>query len=628
MMQSPHPIFRLLLTAACFGLLCGLGESIVYALLSVVPDGFGWKNDLLPEILWIAPVVNLLWFLGVGAIVALLSRVGPRIRHDLYGYAVFGWLASYGLLATLGKLRQSACILLALGLATQFCRYARSRPPATPLFLGRSLAALVVTIVGINLAGMVFREPEAVSAGARMRPVSSQAPNVLLIVLDTLRADRLSAYGYARPTTPNIDRLAREGVLFENAFATASWTLPSHASLMTGRYPYEHRAGSGPLDTRYPTLAAHLFAKGYATGGFVANLFYCSVRTGLARGFATYKDHFSTYGDMIWRTFYGKMLLDRLPRLGYYDIPGRKRATRVNEEFLQWLEANHNTSFFAFLNYTEVHDPYIPPSPYATKFSAHPNRGKYINSLLFPRDFTGGRLLPREIIQDEMDGYDNSLASLDAELGSLFTQLAALGLLDNTVVIITSDHGESFGNHALFGHGNSLYRELLHVPLIIRYPGKIPVGLRVSETVSLQAIPATVMELLGFASEALFPGQSLTVFWAKDHPNVSSQINQPFAFAEALQGIVHNPTYPLGRRSIMKSLTTTQWHLILYEEGKVELFRVDQDVQEAHNLAPTPGGSAVIEALGRRMAALMTPQDWTIFGPLITLGSTRVEERK
>ena len=479
--------FRILLIAACFGVFSGLAEGAVDWVLSVVPDGLGWRNDLVPGILWIAPAFNLILFLTLGVVLAALSRVLPRIRHDLLGYAVFGWLAIYGPLAATARLHQVACVLLASGVTFQLCRYARARKPASNSLLAGAFATLAVLAVLTSSMGALKASAKAAPPGMTVASSQTGAPNVLLITLDTLRADHVSAYGYHRLTTPNLDRFAAAGVLFERAFATASWTLPSHASIMTGRYPAEHRAGGSPLDNRYTTLAEYLAARGYATAGFVANMQYCSARNGLARGFAVYEDHFGTLGDMAVETAYGKWLARALLHVGYYDLPGRKRAATVNHEFLTWLDTPRQGPFFAFLNYFDVHDPYLAPSPYDTKFAQRRNVGNRINSELFPRDFTGGRPFSPAELQAEVDAYDGGLAYLDAALGALFRELAARNVLDRTLVIVTSDHGESFGNHNLFGHGNSMYRDLIHVPLIIRYPASVPSGTRITEAVSLQA---------------------------------------------------------------------------------------------------------------------------------------------
>ena len=373
--------FKIILIAACLGIICGIAENFVYLVLSIVPDKFGWKNDLLPQIFLIAPLFNLLFFLAISLLVCVLCFAFPRIRKDLISYVLFGWLAIYCPLGALGKFHWVASVSLATGVVVLSFFLIRTRPIVKNIFLGYLLECLIIVVVIMNILCFAVRGQKAHEITSNSS-AGSQRPNVLLIVLDTLRADHLSSYRYLRTTTPKIDRLARDGVLFLNASATASWTLPSHASIMTGRYVFEHQACARPLDKRFPTLAEFLASNGYATAGFVANTFYCGTKTGINRGFATYEDYFSNIYDMAFRTFYGKTLLERLPFFGYYDIVGRKHAADVNRRFLVWIESHKNIPFFAFLNYLDVHDPYIAPSSYATRFSIHPNSGKMINSLL------------------------------------------------------------------------------------------------------------------------------------------------------------------------------------------------------------------------------------------------------
>ena len=607
---------RALITAACFGLFLGTAEAVYNWFASFNPDPLGWKSDLLPEILWISPTFYLFLFVALTIPVVIASHFVPKVRWELFIYVVFGWLSVFGILSVSERLNRWTCLLLATGVVVQLHRFASHRRSPSTIAVLRVFGGLTLVVLLINLSGAGTRLGKAESpTPPEERLASSESPNVLLITLDTLRADHVSSYGYSRQTTPNLDRLAGEGVLFENAFATASWTLPTHASMMTGRYLYEHRAGGSPLSGQFPTLAEVLSSSGYATAGFTANRDYCSAKSGLSRGFSTYEDHFSNVADMVWHTYYGKMILNQLPSIGYYDVPGRKNALEVNREFLGWLETNRGARFFAFLNYYDVHDPYIPPASYQGKFAPQPTKGDLVNSILFPRDFTGGKRLSDQEVQAQEDAYDECLAYLDNQLGSLFDRLKALGLLDNTLIIVTSDHGESFGDHGFYGHGNHLYRNLLHVPLIIRYPNKVPKARRVTEAVSLQSIPASVLDLLGVHAQSTFSGIPMSRFWSEG--TISNDETEGLAFAESLKGIVHNPAYPLGRRGITKSLSTSKWNLILHEEGNIELFDVGKDPDELHNLAETTEGKSVIKELGPKMKAFMTASHWKNFCKLV-----------
>ncbi len=610
-----HVLLPIVLIAACLGVIGGLAEGGVCWVMSIVPDWHGWRNDYVPQILWIAPLANLLLFVAFALPTAIVSRLLPRLRPDLLGYALFGWLATYEPLAVWGKLHPLACVLLASGVSVQLFRFAGARAPLSCRFLGRAFVATTVLMAGLSIAGRASLSRAGTLVPPGVDRDQAGRPNVLLITLDTLRADHLSAYGYPRPTTPNIDRLAGQGVLFENAFATASWTLPSHATIMTGRYPHEHRADGAPLDRRFPTLAEVLTAHGYATAAFVANTYYVVPRSGLERGFQHFEAYFSSPTDMLRRAYYGKLALSGLPLLRYYDVPGRKRATEVNREFLHWVEVHRDAPFFAFLNYLDVHDPYVAPPPYDTRFSPRPNPGNRINSDMVPDLFKPIRYrkltLSAEELQAEIDGYDASLVYLDAQVGDLLARLSELGLLDKTLLMLTSDHGESFGEHGLIGHGNSLYRDQIHVPLVIRSPG-VPAGRRVHEVVSLQAIPATVMAMVGLDNGIRFPGTSLAASW--EGQPVATPGDAGLALSESLPGVINHPAYPLGRRGEMRSLLTQDWHLVLHEEGTVELFRRGDDLTEVTDVSSTSDGKRMVSELRAQLMALLPPHDRKTFG--------------
>ncbi len=190
---------------------------------------------------------------------------------------------------------------------------------------------------------------------------SAEAANVLLIVLDTVRAQSLSLNGYERETSPQLERLARRGLSFENAISTSPWTLPGHASMFTGRYPHEVSADwSVPLDATFPTLAEVLASNGYATAGFVANVGYCSYEHGLNRGFAYYSDYQFSLGQFILSSSLGRTVAssDRLRRIsGYHELLNRRTAENINNDFLHWLSTRGRQPFFAFLNYYDAHEP-------------------------------------------------------------------------------------------------------------------------------------------------------------------------------------------------------------------------------------------------------------------------------
>jgi arylsulfatase A-like enzyme len=271
-----------------------------------------------------------------------------------------------------------------------------------------------------------------------------------VLVADTLRADHLSSYGYSRPTTPRLDRLASEGWAFLDAYSSSSWTLPAHASLMTGRRMHEHHAGEQRrpyLDRQFATLAEVLGGAGYVSAGFVANTFWCGRNTGLDRGFVHYEDFYGSVGDALARTVLGRLLAyEVLPRFGLLDFPGRKRAADVNERMLDWIDGVGDRPFFVFANYMDVHGPYLPPPGYEGRFGGKRPLRRAAEIELGA--VHGGTIVPEpEVLRAWMNRYDESLVYLDEQIGRLVDELARRGVLDKTIVVFTSDHGENWGEH-------------------------------------------------------------------------------------------------------------------------------------------------------------------------------------
>jgi arylsulfatase A-like enzyme len=414
----------------------------------------------------------------------------------------------------------------------------------------------------------------------RVLPSAGPAhPNVLLLVIDTQRADHLSSYAYGRPTTPRLDSLAKEGVLFERAHSPASWTLPSHASLFTGRWPHEHHAGDPLrpfLDGRYPTLAEALRDSGYATGAFVANTFWVGRQVGLQRGFTRFEDFLLTAADVPFTPLLGrKVQWEVAPKWGWVDLPGRRRADFMHRRLLGWLDDVGNRPFFAFVNYMDVHGPFLAPPPFSTMFSKSDARTKVTEIELAPTTVEASDRLKTRL-QESIDSYDGSLAYLDHEIGNLLDTLEKRRVANDTLVIVTSDHGESFGEHGLVNHGNSLYLDQTHVPLIIRFPARVPAGVRDGRPVSLTALPATVLRLIGVTDQR-FSGPSV-MEQAVDRSGVQAAMTEV-----ARRRAVPND-WPSARGSL-KSLVTDRWHFIVSEPGAIELYDVTNDMGELRNLA-------------------------------------------
>jgi arylsulfatase A-like enzyme len=453
---------------------------------------------------------------------------------------------------------------------------------------------------------------------AHLSAAAPGAPNVLVIVVDTLRADHVSSYGYARPTTPNLDRMAQQGVRFENAIAACSWSLPSHVSLLTGLYQFEHGVGSvqpepwlgwgGKGLGGFPTLGEALERGGYRTGAFSANRTYFSRDLGFGRGFVHFEDYFHSASDAFVRTLYGRefariylkrsehsLVKRTLRQLGFtslldQDAEGsgsyggafgvRKRADVVNQEVTDWVDRDRQRPFFAFLNYFDVHDPYGAPRAYPS---------------------------PSWPQQTRLDAYDNGVKYVDDYIGRLMEELGRRGLANNTLVIITSDHGESLGQHHLRTHGKALYWELIHVPLVIWYPGHIPAGITVSTPVTNAAIPATIMNLLGADSQSAFPLFSVSVLWQK-----AELPNWPDPLSELARNSISDKEdqaartlVPTASTGAMKSLVTPQWQFITHETMGDQLYDWVLDPAETVNVDHPLGGEATIGELKSRMADVM-----------------------
>ncbi|MGP0068546.1 MAG: sulfatase-like hydrolase/transferase [Isosphaeraceae bacterium] len=262
-----------------------------------------------------------------------------------------------------------------------------------------------------------------------------RAPNILLIVLDTVRADHLRVYGYDRDTTPNLARLASRGVRFDRAHSAASWTLPSHATMLTGRWPHELSVGRlGWLDATYPTLAEFLRDRGYSTGGFVANQFFCGHESGLSRGFDTYRDFPVTPAEVFRASSLGWFLAQRTGRLrdelrfltgaGSPSIAldfSRKDAATINREFLEWLSRWGGAPFFAFLNYFDAHDPYLTPEGGVRPFETGSRSRADLMMLRDWQKLDKKALNPSQIALAR-DAYDDCIVSLDRELGRLIDE--------------------------------------------------------------------------------------------------------------------------------------------------------------------------------------------------------------
>jgi len=600
-----HPCGRAALLGVWAGLAYGLLEAL--ATMALLPlHALSWRSANGPDILWVAPLTYAVVFGALGLAFGLVGRLTRPARAEAALVFLLAGGSAFLAVTLPGRgIADWAAAILAVGAATTAVRVHRRHGEGVWRLVRVSLPLLAIASV---TAAVLVRGLGALGERAAMGDLpepQGSPPNVLLIVLDTQRADHMSLFGYDRPTTPGLDDLAGTSLVFDGAYANSSWTLPAHASLFTGRLPFEHRAGElrrPYLDDRHRTLAEALRHRGYATGGFVANVYWCSRPTGLDRGFIRYEDLYGNLGDALARTVLGRRLAyEVLPKVGRVEMPGRKRADRINRDVLAWIDDLGDRPFFAFLNYFDVHGPYLPPEPFAGRFAGAGATGRLERQRAAGRielgALTGDIELPSpEELQENVDAYDESILYLDAHLDRLFDALDRRGLLDRTLVIVTSDHGESFGEHGLLHHGHSLYLDQLHVPLLVRLPGQVPAGRRVAEAVGIERVPATVMDLVG-ASASEFPGGSLAGVWGGAGESSEDPTASPSPVLAEVARRSQTPASWPSSRGWVRAALTERWHYILEESGESELFDLQTDRAEEQNLIGTEEGDRLAKRL-------------------------------
>ncbi len=592
--SSVLPVRHFLWLAILTGLLTGYLEVLLLGIQKFV---FGEAIFFGPHIIWMAPLADGLWFCLLGILFVLLSKRWLFLRAMNIAVSLFLFLTLLSGLFIFNRIKWYAAVLLGAGAAVQLgrvlTRYFAKWQAALARTVSYALIVLALTICSVN-GWLWWQEHHAL---ASLPPSPNAAPNVLLITLDTVRAQSLSLYGYQRKTTPQLERLAQQGVKFDRAFATAPWTLPSHASMFTGHYPHELSTDFlKPLNDAKTTLAESLSRHGYLTAGFVANTYYCGYEHGLARGFLHYEDYTVSWEELALSASLLRALLHnaRLRQwLGYQQVLTRKSAADINQEFLAWL--NHSPQpeqrpFFAFLNYFDAHEPYLPPAPYDAAFTSAPCKTDwpYVHTLRTAWIEKRERMSAAQH-QAALDAYDSSIAYLDQQLGKLFDELQRQGRLKNTLVIITSDHGEAFGEHGHHGHSDNLYLPLLQVPLMISFPARIPMPQTVSSPVSLRDLPATVMDLLNLGSASPFPGRSWMDVLETPHSNV-----QPI-MAEVNLAPIQPDRYKPGTKAKLKSVIYDRYQYIKNPDGSEEVYDLATDPHQLFKLSGDEKGNRIIE---------------------------------
>jgi len=526
------------------------------------------------DIVWMAPLVDALWLLAPAILLLIASRLAPQPFSFPVVAGILGGLASLPVLLLIGSMHKGVTVLLAVGVGIQVARWTTQHGAGVARMVRTTLPVLgLIVVAGAGLVVGIPWMAERSATGHRP-PAATGKPNVLLLVWDTVRDDALSVSGYKRPTTPFLETVAREGTRFEWALSTAPWTLPSHGSMFTGEWPYVFFRGTRvPLDFRSPTLAEVFSQAGYRTAGFTGNLAYTLREFGLDQGFQHYEDFSRNLGTALAWSRISWVALDQpwvRRAIGYKDRLDRKRAGVINSSFFRWLDRDRSGPFFAFLNYFDAHDPYVPPSPFRERFAVAPDHSD------LKGDGGDGILSLSKGEDNERGAYDALIASLDDATRHLFGGLASRQLLDSTIVIIVSDHGEMFGEHGLYRHMNGLYLELLQVPLLIRYPASVPQGEVVEAPVSLRDIPRTALSLAGVATDSSIPGNSLTRFWKSEGPIgpdslIWSELANNYGERLGPHAVVSNGLYYIRRG-----------------RDSVELYQLLEDSDQSTNLSRDP----------------------------------------
>jgi arylsulfatase A-like enzyme len=487
--------------AMAYGLLGmsgGLGLALVGALLAAT-----FRFEIDPASTY--GVCGALLLAGLAMVVGRYRLNRDLFREHLRMFSPRGLLFHAGLLA--GGVVLFVLLRLTGGWVAQWL-------PSITQWQGGVVAFLVVLAIAGGFASAA-RPSSSVGTAAGIPPSLVDRPNVILIGLDALRADRLGCYGY-KEITPRMDALAADGVRHDRTTVQSSWTKPSFATILTSLYPSAHRAvsKSDRLPRSVTTLAQVLSAAGYRTGGFANNI-NIAPHFGFDQGFDEYQFlapdyHFGASASssqlaiyQIARRVRAKLSGGHLRFQDFY-----QDAAVVNREAMAWLKANRENRLFLFLHYMEPHDPYFE-HPYSGRGYARASN-QNPDPALAP---TFSEL------------YDGEVRYLDEHLGQLFDWLKAEGMYDQTLIVLTSDHGEEFQDHGGWWHGQTLYEEQIWVPLIIKYPGNARAGTTVTDLVCSLDIAPTILDTTGLAIPETMMGRSLwsptdpprSVFAEEDH---------------------------------------------------------------------------------------------------------------
>jgi arylsulfatase A-like enzyme len=629
---QPVGLVSFLANVAWLGLLFGVAESLLAQVRRLVDRRIVahdlWTND---HAAWLAPLSLGLCLLLVGYPLFVLIRLRSRFAARATPVVLIG-LGAWSAISAIQGLDPWARLALALGVAVRLGSswrigsetMARRNRQTLPWLV--SIWVILGAVCGIGSATAEWR------GLATLRPPTPHAPNVVLIVLDTVRAESLSLYGYDRPTSPGLAQWAKQGIRFEDAYATSPYTLATHASLFTGRWPAETSARTNiALDGRYPTLAETLRERGYATGAFVGNSSYGNARYGLDRGFSHYEESISgshrrvSVRELMRSSALGELVLgwsERILGLTQPTLSDRLDARLINERALAWIDqrVREKRPFFTFLNYIDAHDPFSIPADAPVRWSrVDSDHLMSLHDEIMRLEVESARTgdlrvatrleeARREYAPLVRDAYDSCIAWLDSQVDRLLQGLDERALLENTIVVITSDHGELLGEHGAFSHGHSLHRPLLHVPLVVLGYGldaRVR-GQSVAEPVSIRNVRSTVLDLARVEAGDPRSGRSLRPHWEGGGLNERPE-ELVFAQMERLHYHHELSRYPATQGELSSVINRT--HAYTRQEcpsGEIRewLYERAIDPAELNNLAGEPSQAARLAESRKRLAAI------------------------
>lgn len=424
-------------------------------------------------------------------------------------------------------------------------------------------------------------------------------PNVLFVVWDTTRADRMSLYGHDRPTTPFLEQWAQSARVFENCLSTGSSTVPSHGAMFTGLFPSEHGANNKHrhLDDRHLTLAEIFQQNGYATFLFSANP-HISEDENFAQGFDTQSHPWDTENQAEALRIVSSRInpKDRSNNLRQYI----KNSTAVTwsvkacgelaqKNLCAWLDAQDGERpFFAFLNYMEAHQPYVPRDEFRRRMMTAEQMEQSFKENFSWMPVWKYNFRLREYSSDSLDLvgriYDACIAELDDLFKNLMIGLEDSGCLENTIIVLTGDHGEHLGEHHLLDHQFSLYEELLRVPLVLYFPDRVAPGRETAQVVNFDIFP-TLIELAGITPPPGIPAHAKSLL--APQKNRLRLAEYPSDFCAAINSVkaAHANWDPTPFRRRLTAFYHGDFKLIWASDGTHELYDLSDDPQEARNLA-------------------------------------------